>query len=131
MARSGLYGIRNATAVFNVSGTSTTVDPETGNINVQPETISCDLYIDADEKESTISKPGADYSDTDYTGNCVNPKVLDPRVRSGTWGTINFSGEEYRCKVKSVGAPFGISGLIGQALVNSIGTPITIQIERT
>lgn len=130
MAKSGLYAIRSARATFNVAGSSASVDLLTGNTVAAPVALAYDLYLEAASELREEKEPGVNYNQGEYTGNCVNPKITDPRLRPGTSGTVTMNGRTFKCRIKDLGAPYGTTGLIGSLLCNSIGTPITIEVEQ-
>ena len=130
MARSALYSIKNATLQLDVAASSGGVDPETGNFVSASDSLSIDLYLEESSLNDEQVKPGSNYNESEYAGNMVNPKIPDGRVKAGLWGTLLKDGKSYRCKIKEVGAPFGVTGLIGQVLANSIGTPIVVEVEK-
>ena len=129
MAKSGLVSLKNATATFVVSGSSTSIDMETGNVIPSSESLTYKLYVVKSSQNDRANLPGTDTVQAEYTGNCVDPKITDSRLLPGVEGTLTpDGGTAVKCKIIDIGAPHGTGGLIGSVLANSIGTPIVIAV---
>lgn len=125
---SALAALANATVTFEVPGTGTTVEVDTGNVVPVKETLTVSCYL----KQGSVGQeemPGIFISQTFYEGYTVEPAVLDARVRAGTKGTIAFSGGASCYCVVLQTSPLGTQGLLGSILSATMGTALRL-VER-
>lgn len=126
MARSALFAIKNATIVFYVAGTSTTVDPNNGNVVAQKTNISYEFYLTSDGKPGVSELPGADRYERELVGYAVSPKKLDPRIIRGTKCRISSGRTNSDAIVRDIVYPFGEDGF-GSIINNALGDRVLFQ----
>jgi hypothetical protein len=123
---SALAALANATATFQVAGTGTVTDPDTGNVMAAGASVVVSLFLKA-EKVGYTALPGVDVVDTVYAGYAISPMALDPGIVIGTTGTLTFAGEEpVACEVVEVRLPYGAEGLIGGTLAGVLGQSVRL-----
>lgn len=123
---SALTALANATASFTVPTTGTTTDPNTGNVEANTEAVAVTLYL----RQGSPSKedlPGIEVDADFFEGYAISPQALDARIKPGTRGTLNFSGQgSQTCEVLSSRFPYGTTGLIGSTVQQVIGDRVRI-----
>lgn len=125
---SPLAQFANASAVFTVPTTGTTIDARTGNVIPNTTTITVSLYLRQGATDPSAGFPGVDTDTEQFDGYAVNPQVLDPRIIPGTPGTLIFAGQPVaRCEVLNARFPFGATGFIGATLQGALGDKIRLQ----
>jgi hypothetical protein len=123
---SALAALANATATFQVAGTGTVTDPDTGNVMAAGASVVVSLFLKA-EKVAYTAMPGVDVVVTVYSGYAVQPMALDPRVVVGTEGVLTFAGDEaVPCEVTELRMPYGSEGLIGGTLATVLGQGVRL-----
>lgn len=124
---SALVALKNATVVFTVADTGTTVDPDTGNVVANTTTISYDLYLRKSGSNNERNQPGVDVISAVYEGYCINPQALDPRIRQGTSAKLTFSADSAEdCTVDDLRFSYGTTGLLGNTLQQVLGDKIRL-----
>lgn len=123
---SALASLANSTVTFELATAGVVTDPDTGNVMAVSENVSVTLYLKA-KSMRRATYPGMDVVDTFYEGYAVEPTVLDPRIVTGTRGTLTFAGEApLPCEVMEVRLPYGGTGLLGNVLAGSLGETIKL-----
>jgi hypothetical protein len=126
---SALKALENTVLTFVVPMSGTTVDPETGNVVANTETIQCGAYLTA-ESVAEATYPGVSMVSTLYDGY-ITTGALDARVVIGTTGVVEFAGEPATdCEVLEARMPYGTTGLLGSVLTGAIGSKIRL-VSRT
>jgi hypothetical protein len=126
---SALVALENSVLTFVVPAPGTDVDPETGNVVANTETIQCAAYLKAESVAETTF-PGVNVMSTLYEGY-VTSGALDSRVVVGTEGELEFAGEPVvGCEVLEARLPYGTTGLLGSVLTGVVGTKIRL-VSRT
>lgn len=124
---SALVALKNATVVFTVPGTGTTVDPETGNVTANTVTLSYELFLRKSGGNSERNQPGVDVITTSYEGYCISPQALDSRIRQGTTARLTFSSDpEEDCTVDDLRFSYGTTGLLGNTLQQVLGDKVRL-----
>lgn len=125
---SPLVAAANAVAVFTVATSGTTVDARTGNVVPNTTTVTVSLYLRQGPIDSGADFPGVDTDTDTFEGYAVAPQILDPRIRPGTTGTLNYSGQgAVRCEVLNARYPYGTTGLIGSNIQAAVGDKISLR----
>lgn len=83
---------KNATLTFEVE-TGTSIDPESGNVELTTTTVTLDaiLHSDAGNSNDDVFFQGKDQSLEKLRGYVVNPKVLPPGIGHLSGGTVVFT----------------------------------------
>lgn len=122
---SALRGLENAELVFTVPAAGTSVDPETGNVVANTETIQVKAYLKG-ENVAEATYPGVNVISTLYEG-FVTSGALDARVVTGTEGTLAFAGQgPVECEVLEARLPYGSTGLLGEVLTEALGSKVRL-----
>jgi hypothetical protein len=81
----------NAELAFTVSGGTTAVDPETGNVVAAPVVLT---YLAALrlQRPNVRDEPGADVTLYRCDGRLLSPAVLDPRITNGSEAEARVNG---------------------------------------
>lgn len=123
---SALAALANATAAFEVATVGTTTDPDTGNVVPVTETVTVSLYLRKSSPAST-DLPGIEAETETFEGYAINPQALDARIKAGTRGTLNFSGQgATTCEVLDCRFPYGSTGLLGTTVQQVLGDRIRL-----
>lgn len=123
---SALAALANATAAFEVATIGTFTDPVTGNISPATETITVSLYLRQGNPTGS-DLPGVDADVETLEGYAVSPQALDARIKPGTTGTLNFSGQgSDACEVLACRFPYGTTGTIGSTVQQVLGDKIRL-----
>ena len=126
---SALKALENATLSFVVPATGTNVDPDTGNVFANTETVECAAYLKAEGVAET-TYPGVSVLSILYEGY-ITSGTLDSRVVVGTTGELEFAGEDpVECEVLEARLPYGTTGLLGSVLTGAIGSKVRL-VSRT
>lgn len=117
MSESPLTDFANATFVWQVPVTGSTVDPLTGNrlVNRQAVTVQFVLNQKGDRSSDRSSiAPGLDSSAVYLEGRTVDPLILPVSIKAGTWGKGKWAGHKGQFLLLSF-APnsWGASELVG------------------
>lgn len=122
---SALAALENAVITFTVPASGTSVDPGTGNVVANTETVQVDAFLKGESVAETTF-PGVNVITVLYEGY-VTSGALDSRVKVGTSGTIQFAGQAAAdCEVLEVRLPYGESGLIGGILKDVLGVKLRL-----
>lgn len=122
---SALTALENATATFTVAGASLVTDADTGNVAPAAATVTCSLYLRAENVE-TRTYPGVNQVETFYEGY-VTSGALDSRIVVGTAGTLAFGGDNaIPCEVMGLRLPYGSTGLLGDVLGTALGEKVML-----
>jgi hypothetical protein len=122
---SALAALENAVITFVVPASGTSVDPGTGNVVANTETVQVDAFLKGESVAETTF-PGVNVITVLYEGY-VTSGALDSRVKVGTSGTIQFAGQATAdCEVLEVRLPYGESGLIGGILKDVLGVKLRL-----
>lgn len=122
---SALAALENAVITFVVPASGTSVDPGTGNVVANTETVQVDAFLKGESVAETTF-PGVNVITVLYEGY-VTSGALDSRVKVGTAGTIEFAGQAAAdCEVLEVRLPYGESGLIGGILKDVLGVKLRL-----
>lgn len=128
MAKSALYAIKNATAVFLVASSTNTVDGRTGNTTATPLELTYSLYVDGEVDPEIRRLPGADDYGRLLTCNAVSPNKLDSRIIPGTKCRITFANStESSGIVRDTYTPYGRTGLLADVLGKALGDSVIIE----
>lgn len=124
---SALASLVNSTVVFTVPASGVVMDPATGNVLPVTEELTYSLFLRKVFTEQTTSYAGVDTRSAVYEGYCIEPNVLDSRVRGGTPAELTFAGDEpVVCEVEDARFGYGSTGLIGATLESVLGTKIRL-----
>jgi len=122
---SALAALENAVVTFTVPASGTSVDPGTGNVVANTETVQVEAFLRGESVAETTF-PGVNVITVLYEGY-VTSGALDSRVKVGTSGMIEFAGQPSAdCEVLEVRLPYGESGLIGGILKDVLGVKIRL-----
>jgi hypothetical protein len=120
-----LAALQNAVLSFVVPADGTTVDPDTGNVRANTETVAAGAFLKG-ESVAEATYPGVNVITVLYEGY-VTTGALDSRVEVGTLGTVAFAGQAAReCEVLEVRLPYGETGLLGSVLSQSLGVRLRL-----
>lgn len=123
---SALAALANATVAFSLPTTGTETDALTGNVKPLTEAVEVSLYLRQGSINDT-DLPGIDAAAVVYEGYAISPQALDARIKPGTRGTLNFSGQgSQTCEVLTSRFPYGTTGLIGTTVQQVIGDRVRI-----
>jgi hypothetical protein len=126
---SALQGLENAELALVVPASGTAVDPATGNVEANTETIQLKAYLKG-ESVAEATYPGVNVYSTLYEGY-VTSGPLDERVGVGTAGTLDFAGAgPVECEVVEARLPYGRTGLLGEVLTGALGAKVRL-VSRT
>jgi hypothetical protein len=129
---SALTALKNATVVFTVADSGTTVDPDTGNVLANTTTLSYELFLRKGGQAfkggvSQRTLPGVDTVAAVFEGYCISPQSLDARIRQGTIGKLTFGGDVIEeCVVDDLRFSYGTTGLLGSTLQQVLGDKIRL-----
>jgi hypothetical protein len=126
---SALLALENSTLTFVVPAAGTSVDPDTGNVVANTETIECAAYLKA-ESVAEATYPGVNVVSTLYEGY-ITSGALDSRVVVGSSGEVEFAGADpVECEVLEARLPYGTAGLMGEVLTGVLGSKVRL-VSRT
>lgn len=126
---SALKGLENAVITFTVPAAGTAVDPQTGNVVANTETIQVAAFLKA-ESVAEVTYPGVNSVSTLYEGY-VTSGALDARVVTGSAGEIVYAGQAAQeCEVLEARLPYGTVGLLGEVLTGALGSKLRL-VSRT
>ena len=124
---SALASLVNSTVTFTVLAAGVSVDPATGNVLPNTEELVYTVFLRKVFTEQTTSYPGVDTRSAVYEGYCIEPNVLDARVKGGTPAVLEFAGDpEVSCEVEDARFGYGSTGLIGSIIQDVLGTKIRL-----
>ena len=81
----------NAQLAFEVGGSQTSVDPDTGNLVQTPEVVEYLAALDL-QAPAWDGQPGADNSTYRCQGRLLSPDRLDPRITNGSQAEAVING---------------------------------------
>jgi hypothetical protein len=126
---SALQALENSTLTFVVPAAGTSVDPDTGNVVANTETVECAAYLKA-ESVAEATYPGVNVVSTLYEGY-ITSGALDSRVVVGSSGEVEFAGAgPVECEVLEARLPYGTAGLMGEVLTGVLGSKVRL-VSRT
>ena len=124
---SALASLVNSTVVFTVPAAGVSVDPTTGNVLPNTEDLTYTVFLRKLFTEQTTGYPGVDTRSAVYEGYCIEPNVLDARVRGGTPASLAFAGDApVAWEVEDARFRYGSTGLLGSVLQDVLGTKIRL-----
>ena len=126
MAKASTYILKNAEAVFLVPKGITGKD-DLGNTIELRDRLIYELKLTRSRNAKGYESEGVDSYISEWVGNCLNPSILDPRVKEGTKCEImTKEGVCYDCVVTDTDGPTGTTGVINEILNSVVGHPISI-----
>lgn len=88
----GFEPFANSTLVFSVSGNTTTVDPDTGNVIPSTTTESYAAYLAQRRPPQYLADDGIDTTTIYLEGQLIDPWKFDSKVYPNSVATATFDG---------------------------------------